>query len=140
MQKRCKNQCSEHVKKNAVCQKKRNDYGFRKTLEIIGKTTFPAIRRLPLACQENTGPHTLPPETNGNQWKTLVFAGSTLPERRTVQGAVGATIVAIAKNYGFPKTVENHWKINDFRSIRLSVNAFRPVPLGCQENNKTSPC
>ena len=32
--------------------KKHNDYGFPKTLETIGETTFTAIRRLPFARQE----------------------------------------------------------------------------------------
>ena len=54
-----------------------------------------------------TQDHARPTKTNGNYWKSLVFAGSTLPERRTVQDAVGAAIVAIAENYGFPKTVGN---------------------------------
>ena len=50
--------------------KKLNDYGFPETLEIVGKTRFSAIRRLPFACQEKhktTRAPQKPMDTIGNR-------------------------------------------------------------------------
>ena len=71
MQNIIKTNVSAHVKKNIACQKKHNDYGFPKTLKIVGKTTFSAIRRLPFTCQEKHKTTRAPQksmETMGNHW------------------------------------------------------------------------
>ena len=110
----------------------------QKRWKSLGKQGF-----LPFAaCRLRVKKNIRPRAPHKHQWELLEIVGFRRVHAAWAQNGSGrrwGDNSCDGENYDFPKTMKDHCKIIHYRNVNITVNGFRPVKLGCQEKNKTSP-